>query len=103
MAYAGFGVWALVLQSITSAVVSTIVLWFTVKWRPKLLFSFSRLKDLFSFGWKLLASSLIDTLYNNLRSLIIGKMYTANDLAFYKIYCLRIQFLRITFFVTRLI
>ncbi len=83
MAYAGFGVWALVAQTLSSSVVSTIILWFTVKWRPKLLFSFSRLKGLFSFGWKLLASSLLDTVYNNLRSLIIGKMYTANDLAFY--------------------
>ncbi len=83
MAYKGFGVWSLVAQTLSSSVVSTIILWFTVKWRPKLLFSFSRLKGLFSFGWKLLVSSLLDTTYNNLRSLIIGKMYTANDLAFY--------------------
>lgn len=83
MAYYGFGVWALVAQTLSSSLVSTIILWFTVRWRPKLLFSFSRLKGLFSFGWKLLASSLLDTIYNNLRSLIIGKMYTSNDLAFY--------------------
>lgn len=83
MAYADFGVWALVAQMLSSSAVSTVILWFTVKWRPKWMFSFSRLKGLFSFGWKLLASSLIDTLYNDLRTLIIGKMYTSTDLAFY--------------------
>ena len=55
----------------------------TVKWRPKPAFSFERLKGLFSYGWKLLASSLLDTLYKNLRTLIIGKKYSEADLAFY--------------------
>ena len=83
MAYMGFGIWALVAQYMFNSVIDTLVLWFTVKWRPKLLFSFNRLKSLFSFGWKLLVSSLLDTGYNNLRSLVIGKMYTSEDLAFY--------------------
>lgn len=47
------------------------------------MFSWERLKDLLSFGWKLLASALLDTVYNNIRSLIIGKMYSSSDLAFY--------------------
>jgi O-antigen/teichoic acid export membrane protein len=83
MAYAGFGVWALVAQQIINRLFITVILWFTVKWRPKLLFSFERVKSLFSYGWKLLVSTLIDTLYRNLRSLIIGKMYNAEMLGFY--------------------
>jgi O-antigen/teichoic acid export membrane protein len=83
MAYKGFGVWALVGQQITNQFMITVILWFTVKWRPKLLFSFERVKSLFSFGWKLLVSSLIDTLYMNLRSLIIGKIYTPDMLGYF--------------------
>ena len=77
MAYAGFGAWAIIAQSLFNNVVDTIILWATVKWRPKRQFSFERLKKLFSFGWKLLVSGLLDTFYNNLRSLIIGKVYSS--------------------------
>ena len=83
MAYAGFGVWALVAQQLTNQVAITIILWFTVAWRPKLLFSFERVKSLFSFSSKLLVSQLLDTLYNNLRSLIIGKIYAPVVLGYY--------------------
>ena len=83
MAYLGFGVWALVAQQLVNVTVNTAVLWFTVKWRPKLMFSFSRLKGLFSYGWKLLASGVIDRVYSSIRQLIIGKWYSATDLAHY--------------------
>ncbi len=83
LAYQGAGVWALVAQHLTNLCMDTLILWFTVKWRPKLLFSWRRFKVLFSFGWKLLVSGLIDTVYTNLRSLIIGKKYSSTDLAFY--------------------
>lgn len=83
MAYLGFGVWALVVQALFNNIVDTIILWVTVKWRPKWCFSFARLKYLYSFGWKLLVSALLDTVYSNLRQLIIGKMYSAEDLAYY--------------------
>lgn len=83
LAYLGFGVWALVAQQIVNQISITIILWITLKWRPKLVFSFSRVRYLFSYGWKLLLSSLIDTLYMNLRSLIVGKIYTSEMLAFY--------------------
>lgn len=83
MAYAGFGVWALVGQSLSNVVTGTIILWATVPWRPRRMFSWQRLKSLLSFGWKLLVSSLLDTGYNNLRSLIIGKLYSSADLAYY--------------------
>lgn len=83
MAYEGFGAWALVAQNLTNAFIDMIFLWVTVKWRPQKVFKLSRLKTLFSFGWKLLASGLIDNIYNNLRQLIIGKMYSSSDLAYY--------------------
>lgn len=83
MAYSGFGVWALVAQQLANTAVDTLVLWLTVGWRPRKLFSWQRLKGLLSYGWKLLASSLLDTVYNNLRSLLIGRVYTSADLAYY--------------------
>jgi teichuronic acid exporter len=83
MAYTGFGVWALVGQQLTNQLFITLILWFTVKWRPQLLFSLVKVKGLFSFGWKLLMSALIDTVYRDLRSLIIGKMYNPAMLGFY--------------------
>ena len=83
MAWKGYGVWALVVQNLFNAALDTIILWVTVKWRPKRAFSLERLKGLFSYGWKLLVSALLDTGYSNLRSLIIGKLYTSADLAFF--------------------
>ena len=83
MAYMGFGVWSLVFQQISNTAIDTIILWVTVKWRPHKMFSWNRLKSLLSYGWKLLVSSLLDTIYNNLRNLIIGKIYSASDLAYY--------------------
>lgn len=83
MAYLGFGVWALVAQNLLNAAIGTLILWATVKWRPKRMFSIQRLKGLLSFGWKLLVSNLLDKVYINLRSLIIGKLYTSEELAFY--------------------
>jgi len=83
MAYMGFGVWALVWQQLTNQLLITLILWFTVKWRPKLIFSMSRLKTLFSFGSKLLFSALLDTTYSNLYGLVIGKTYDSAMLGFY--------------------
>lgn len=83
MAYQGWGVWALVTQNMLATFVGCTILWFTVDWRPKLLFSFERLKGLFSYGWKIFMASIIKTLYNDVRSLVIGKMFTPADLAYY--------------------
>lgn len=83
MAYKGYGVWALIAQNLLNQGIDTIILWITVGWRPKRVFSFKRLKSLFSFGWKLLASALLDVGYNQLRALIVGKKYSAEDLAYY--------------------
>lgn len=83
MAYLGFGVWALIAQYLINTSTDTIVLWMTVKWRPQRVFSWERAKSLISYGWKMLLSSLLDTGYTQLRSLIIGKVYSAEDLAYY--------------------
>ena len=84
MAYMGFGIWALVAQSLFNAMIDTIILWLTVRWRPKPMFSFARLKGLLRYGWKLLTSALLHTFYTNLRTLIIGRLYTPTDLAYYE-------------------
>lgn len=83
MAHIGMGVWALVAQQLSNAMIDTMILWITVKWRPKAVFSWERLKSLLAYGWKLLVAVLLDTVYNNLRNLVIGKMYSSADLAFY--------------------
>ena len=83
MAYHGFGMWSLVAQQLFNGYVGTLILWLTVPWRPSLTFSFSRLKSLFSFGWKLLTSALIATGYDQLWQLIIGKVYSPSDLAYF--------------------
>ncbi len=83
MALNGYGVWALVGQYLIKIFGSMVVLWFTVKWRPTFAFSADRFKTLYAFGWKIFAASIIKVLYNDLRSLVIGKFYTAADLAFY--------------------
>ena len=83
MAYAGCGVWALIGQQLVSQVLVCVILLFTVAWRPRLLFAWSRVRSLFSFGWKLLLSSLIETVYNNLRTLVIGKLYPKAQVGFY--------------------
>lgn len=82
-AYLGYGVWALVAQHLFNSFVDMIILWATVRWRPQKMFSWDRLKGLFSFGWKLLVSSLLETVYQNLTQLIIGRLYSSADLAYY--------------------
>ena len=83
MAYNGYGVWALVAQYCVNAITVMIVLWIVVRWRPDFAFSTERFKSLFTYGWKIFAASIIKVLYNDLRSLVIGKYYTAADLAHY--------------------
>lgn len=83
MAMMGAGPWALVAQYLVNTTVDTIVLFFIVPWRPKFLFSLRAAKSLVGYGWKLTVSSLINTVYGQLRSLIIGRMYSSEDLAYY--------------------
>lgn len=77
-----YGPWALVYQQLSYQFVICFVLFFLVKWRPRFLFSFERTKSLLSYGLRLLVARLIDTVYHNLESLIIGKRYSADTLAY---------------------
>lgn len=83
LAYVGYGVWALVAQTLTNHVVDTIVLYLTIDWKLTKDFSLKRIKGLLNYGWKLLFQSLIVQIYASLRSLLIGKFYTTEDLSFY--------------------
>jgi teichuronic acid exporter len=83
MAYAGWGVWSLVILTLAKYFINSFLLWFWNEWRPILVFSKKSFKELFSFGSKLLVSGLIDTLYNNIYYLIIGKYFSATELGYY--------------------
>jgi len=83
MAYHGFGVWALVIQNITSGIVRTALYFFINKWIPKWIFSVSSFKQLFGFSSKLLGAGLLGAIFNNIYSLLIGKLFSAKDVGFY--------------------
>ena len=83
MAYHGFGVWALVAQNMINSTIDTIILYITVEWRPKLLFSLKKARSLMLYGWNITLGQLLSTGYNQIRSLVVGKIYTSADLAFY--------------------
>lgn len=83
MAYMGYGVWTLVWQQLLNAGLNILLLWFYSTWRPRLVYSWTSFRELFSFGSKLMISGLLDTIYNNLFQLVIGKLYTARSLGFY--------------------
>ncbi|MDD3944849.1 MAG: lipopolysaccharide biosynthesis protein [Bacteroidales bacterium] len=83
MAFGRFGVWALVGQQISNSVASILFLWIFNKWVPKLKFSFTSLKDLWGFGWKLLMSGLLNTLSGQIHHAVIGKIYSPATLGQY--------------------
>jgi O-antigen/teichoic acid export membrane protein len=82
-AFTGWGVWAIVIQSIVRSVVSVVMFWYLSKWNPSLYFSNQSFKDLFGFGSKLLIQGLYGKLMQNIYNIIIGKYYSAGDLGFY--------------------
>lgn len=83
MAYAGCGVWAIVAQYLSNTIIDTIILYMTIEWKPRMRISWKSVKELWNFGSKMLASTMIYTLKDNMRSLVIGKQFTSSDLAFY--------------------
>lgn len=83
LAYYGYGVWTLVWQQLLNAGINTILLWIYSSWYPKWIYSWKSFKVLFAFGSKLLVSGLLDTIYNNMYALIIGKIFSASNLGFY--------------------
>lgn len=83
MAYTGFGVWSLAVQTVLNAFVNTVLLWIFSKWIPLKVFSFESFKKLFAFGSKLLASGLLDTIYRNIYTIVIGKKFASTDLGYF--------------------
>lgn len=82
-AYQGFGVWSLVIQSLFSTLYCAIAYWIVARWRPTCFFSKESFKYLFSYGSKIVASALLNTVYNNIYSLVIGKFYSPSQLGNY--------------------
>lgn len=83
MAYRGFGVWALVTQHLVMAVIPAFVFWFYIKWRPTWTFSWNSFKELFSFGFYMFLSSLLNQFGNQIQGLLIGKFYNPSTLGLY--------------------
>lgn len=83
LAYTGFGVWAIVLQQLTNLFLVTLFLWIFTKWRPIWAYSWKAFKELFNFGSKLLGAGLLNTIYNNVYLIVIGKIFKASDLGYY--------------------
>lgn len=83
MAYSGFGVWTLAYSSVIGAVVRCILMWWLAHWKPLWAYSWQSFRELFSYGSKLLASGLIDTIYGNIYPLIIGRLFSAKELGYY--------------------
>lgn len=82
-AFLGFGVWALVVQSLSASILFSIMLWSTTEWYPNLRFSKKSFKELFDYGSKLLISSLINTTYGQIYPIVIGKFFSATTLGFF--------------------
>lgn len=82
-AYHNWGIWAIISQQLVYQIILTLILWFSVQWRPSLTFSFQRAKKLFSFGSRLLIASLINVVYSEIRTLLIGRIYNPRILGFY--------------------
>ena len=83
MAIKGFGVWSLVGQSLSRQLLNSCCLWFFNRWWPQLKFSLSSFKEMWSFGWKLLVSKLIDTIWKELYQVVVGKFYSPATLGQY--------------------
>lgn len=83
LAYLGFGVWSLIYPNFLNPILKYLLYWYYQRWRPKIMFSWTIWREYFAFGSKLLMSSLLNTIFNNLYPLIIGKKYSAIDLGYY--------------------
>lgn len=83
LAYCEYGAWALAWQQVAAASIRCILLWCFLKWRPLLQFSKKSFKELFSFGSKMLATGLLNAIFNNLYTIIIGKKFNSASLGYY--------------------
>lgn len=83
MAILGFGVWALVAQSLLQSVFICIVMWFQVSWKPTLVFEVGEAKNLFGYGWKICVTGILNVLYTGISELVIGRACSAGELGLY--------------------
>lgn len=83
MAYHGFGVWALVAQNILTAAIPALIFWFYVRWRPHLVFSWQSFRELFSFGFYMFLTNLLNQFGHQIQGLLIGKFYNAATMGYY--------------------
>lgn len=82
-AYHNFGVWALVIQTLSRTILNTIFLWFVHSWRPSFLFSIASLKSMFNFGSRILLNSVVGMIFGNIHTILIGKIYSTTQLGYY--------------------
>ncbi len=83
LAFGGFGVWSLVIQSLINPIIANIYLFYKINWRPRLIFRWSALKELWGFGFRMFLSGILDNIYSNVDSLIIGKLFAPATLGYY--------------------
>lgn len=83
MAYNGFGVWSLVAQNLITAAIPAIVFWFFIKWRPVLTFSWKSFRELFSFGFYMFLTHMINQIGLQIQGLLIGRVYNASTMGYY--------------------
>jgi len=83
MAYKGFGVWSLVVQNLISAAIPAIIFWFFIKWRPIFVFSLKSFKELFSFGFYIFLTNLLNQFGNHIQGILIGKVYNPSTMGYY--------------------
>lgn len=83
MALSGAGVWALIAQNLTSVIISTFVLYFGVSWKPRFQCAMSSVRELWGYGSRVFLATTVDTLKDNVRTLVVGKVFSSADLAYY--------------------
>ncbi len=83
MALNGFGIWAIVISNLVNTSLVTLSFWLIVKWKPKLIFSYKVFKELFLYSSRILMFNLVNTIYNNIQALVIGKAFSTETLGYY--------------------
>jgi O-antigen/teichoic acid export membrane protein len=83
LAHCGFNLWALVMQQLLFGIITCVILKFQLKWWPYFSFSIERARTMFTFGWKIMVANIIDSLFGNFRTLLVGKAFDTNTLGYY--------------------
>lgn len=83
LALTGAGVWALIAQNMMSVIISTAMLYFFIEWKPRLQCSMSSIKEMWGYGSRVFLATTVDTLKDNIRTLVVGKVFSSADLAYY--------------------